>query len=645
MSARAHGALAWLFAPRGLALLGSLLALACAGVATAAMPAMAEATWSGLEQPIPAGSGFPIGLGNVGDIEFWAPDRGMLITEGHPPTIPAGLWSYNGQEWHEYATECGASEKPNAPNSGGRIAWSGPSEFWTVSDGRKGQGNENAGTNKEREPPLEDNTLCHFAGGQIVGSYAHLAFEADSYQPMHAAACSGASDCWFGGDPLAEPQIGGFQLHWNGSSLEEEPYAGEGHAIGEMASFEGRLYESVQLANSDRTTSEASEPPVVRHSEAGKPFQPEASPIPLYATNEPPQALGYLHFSGAGGGLWGAAGADATYVHTPTPGEVTVVRRVRGIWSQVFGPGEAATETPGNPMPRLFPEDEAEEHELLGGEAKRAEVHAVAGEPGTNDAWLALAPPEESTAQAPVRAVLVRVSAEGSVLGVTTLPSSAEEEAGIGPKGAASRLTCPAASDCWLVTTQGWLFHLAPEGERQLPRDPLEGEYFSGLITFRPADQGLPQVAPDAPPADTSGIGEEAPNYGGTYAEVAIPPTKAKVRVALLSRVRSHLVHGTTLQLSFHLAVEARVRLIAKRRTKVVGQTATRTFAAGNRKLLLALNRHAWPTKLDLQTHALAELPTVESTGAPGAGSFGTNTVSTGFVSLPGVGPGARALP
>lgn len=34
-----------------------------------------EATWSGLEQPIPSGSAWPVGLGNIGDIAFWAPNR------------------------------------------------------------------------------------------------------------------------------------------------------------------------------------------------------------------------------------------------------------------------------------------------------------------------------------------------------------------------------------------------------------------------------------------------------------------------------------------------------------------------------------------------------------------------------------------
>ena len=107
-----------------------------------------------------------------------------------------------------------------------------------------------------------------------------------------------------------------------------------------------------------------------------------------------------------------------------------------------------------------------------------------------------------------------------------------------------------------------------------------------------------------------------------------------KVREPLLSALHTKLVHGTTLELRFHLAVKARVKLLAKRKNKIVASTPMHTFAAGNRKLLLALNRAKWPTKLDLHTHALAALPLV-STRLPG-----NNTIGTGVVGLPGA-PGS----
>jgi hypothetical protein len=624
--------------PRTAVLAATLvLAAAASSLAAGTAAAAGNATWSGKEQLTPSGSKWPIGLGKIGDIEFWAPNRGLLITSGNPPTVPAGVWAYNGVEWHELATVCGATE--------GHIAWAGPGEFWTVSDGRAAQANESTGS-LERTPLLEDNTLCHFSGGQLVASYAHPAFQPDSYQAMHAAACFGPSDCWFAGDPLEEPQIGAFQLHWNGSSLESEPYLAEGHAVEDMRALEGHLYESVRISSKDRVSESSTTVPVL-HRVNPEGVLPAIEPedgrfeegLPLYAPKELADALDPLHLSSADGAMWAAAGKSSEPVEPGhVPGHVTLVRGVGGIWEQLIGPE--------HPLGPILPTDPSEEEELLGheakkkeeagekeepsGEAKDAVVSAIAAEPGTDSAWLALTSPESSSAQA--RAVLVHVSAEGQVLEEQTLPSAREEEEGIGPKGAAAKLSCPEVNDCWLATTQGWLFHLAPAGERSLPKDPGESEYFTGLITYRPPDLGLPQVPPDAPPLDDSGLVEEAPGYGGTFAETKALATPSKVTLPLLSRMHSRLVNGSTLELSFHLAVKARVRLIAKRRSLVVAATAMRTLKAGNCKLLLALNPKRWPTKLSLQTHALAPLPSVSSVTGEGAG---VTTVTTGLFVLP----------
>ncbi|HTY96504.1 MAG TPA: hypothetical protein VMB91_05645, partial [Solirubrobacteraceae bacterium] len=222
------------------ACLGAML-----GVPTAALGSEGEQPEWRLEQPTLPGVEWGVPLGSVGDIEFLegSPNRGLLITSGtggENPAVEPGIWTYNGQGWHELSNKCGAA-------AGGRIAWAGPDDFWTVSDGRPGQAAEAAGTSEERPAPLAENTLCHFENGQIVGSYAHPAFEADSYQLMRGAACLGPSDCWFGGDPMPEPVIGAFQLHWNGSSLEAEPYLGEGFPIYEMVPFGDHIYSSVRV--------------------------------------------------------------------------------------------------------------------------------------------------------------------------------------------------------------------------------------------------------------------------------------------------------------------------------------------------------------------------------------------------------------
>ncbi len=575
----------------------AVLALAAvhAGPASAAEPEPA-ASWQPA-QPLPprspsgVKSQTPIGLGQIGDVEFWAPNRGLLITDGNPPTIPGGLWAYNGREWHELTNVCGATD--------GRIAWAGPEEFWTISDGRPGQVQAGTGI----RPPLEDDTLCRFADGQVVASYAHPAFEVNSYQAMHAAGCITPNDCWFAGDPLPKSQIGAFQLHWNGTSLEAEPYAGEGHAIEDMRLFDEHLYESVRVNAEDVVSPEAEElleVPVLHriNPEGVQPALEGEFGLPLTNGAEP-NSLDFLHLSTVEGALWAAAGGS---ISEPRAGQVTVLRRAEGGWSQLIGP---ASEPSGA---TLFP-----------GET----VSTIAAEPETGGAWLGLMPATGGDSPT-ARALVAHVSATGQVTEEQTLP------AGGAPRGAVVRIACPAAHDCWLATTQGWLFHLADEGE-DLPVDTDPA--FAGPITARPADQGLPQLPPDAPPPDDSGEPEEPSPVGSLVPQTELPKSETRVAVALLSHLHSRLLHGTMLQLRFHLAVKARVRLTAKRHGKLVASTPTRVFAAGNRNLLLRLERRRWPTKLALQTYALAPLPTV---AAHTVGSNNNNTVGTGFAALPG---------
>ena len=406
-----------------------------------------------------SGSSTPIALGRIGDIEFWAPNRGLLITAGNPPTIPAGVWAYNGEAWHELANVCGASD--------GRIAWAGPDEFWTSPTDARG---------RRSNPPKIQNyrrwKTTRSVTSPAVRSSAPTptpAFQADSYQAMHAAGCFDPDDCWFAGDPLEEPQIGAFQLHWNGSSLAAEPYAGEGHAAESMSLLEGVLYEGVRIAAGDRETTPDPEPPVVhRINPIGilPSFEPETE-VPLYGAEERPEALDALQLS--------AGRRDAVGRRRPQPaeggmpGQVTVVRRVEGFWSQLLGPE--------HPLGAIFP-NPSEEEQLLGRKARLALLdrrrrvrHGDRRRTVREAAWVALAPPEgASVSQSQARAVLVHVSAEGQVLGEQTLPSNAEQAQGVGPKGAATKLTCPAANDCWLATAQGWLYQLAPGGRTRSPR-------------------------------------------------------------------------------------------------------------------------------------------------------------------------------
>jgi hypothetical protein len=596
----------------GVALLAS--ALLCCVLATSALcasPARAESTWR-LEQPDPppppagvAAAPAPIGLGKVGDIKFWAPNRGVLITAGNPPTIPAGVWIYNGKDWRELSEVCGASD--------GRIAWAGPKEFWTVSNGRPGQAAVNA-----RIPPLEDNTLCRFGEGKVVESFAAPAFEADSYQPMQAAACLGADNCWFGGPILPEesPEVGAFQLHWNGATLSAAPYLEETHTIEDLQAFEDSLYESVQLLKADAGR-KSPQPPVLHVLEAGfANFVPEEllNGGQLYGKDELPWALNYLHLSSScampctsttgTGALWAAAGQrprSAEEAEEDAP--VTVLRytpEAGGEWTQLLGP---ETEPEGkSPFP-----------------GQTVQALAAEGGAGEEHAWLALAGIEEAGELTPppsAYAKVARISTNGTLGEEETLPAAGEG----GPKGPAEELTCPALGDCWMVTSQGWLFHLAPEDERTLPEDTESG--FGSLITERPLDKGLPQTLPDSVPIDDSGLAGEAPELP-PVPTVNKSQEEARVPEALVSAIHTRVVHGTTLELRLHLAVKAKIELVAKRKHQVVAKTPLYTFTAGEHKLLLRLNRKHWPTALHLIEHPLAPLPTVS------AAAGGSETVET----------------
>jgi hypothetical protein len=588
----------------------------------------------------------PVGLGRIGDVEFAAANRGLLITAGNGSTVQSGVWEYNGAGWHELASKCGATD--------GRIAWAAPAttglasagtaeEFWTVSNGRPGQAANPNGV----LPPIEDDTLCHFAVNpatdklEIVTSYASLGFEANSYQPMDAAACLSATDCWFAGAPLPAPQLGAFHLHWNGSSVEPEANT-RVKEVGSLSVFEGKLYEGVGLLEEieGERPQEILHPPVLQEisaEESADVFEPqhperEGNPeylLPEYAPGSRPRALSPLQLSSDEGSLWAAAGPVEVPPAGSNLGELTVLHEAGGIWSQVLGPAETGPENNPRPSGSIKADPPSLQDEV---------VNSVAAEPGTASVWLALDTQLDVASEHPSPtelATVVHLEADGQ-LTEQQLPSPAEREEGVGPKGAAYRITCPAQNDCWLATTQGWLFHLSEGASLPVDGDPA----FNGPpITYRPPDEGIPQQQGDAPPPDDSGLEESPPASSGSVLTKAAPvDTFATVTLPLLSNVHTRLIHGTTLELSFHLAVKARIRLIAKRKSKVVASTSTRTFKAGKRSLQLLLNIHRWPTKLELQTHALAPLPTASTRGA------GVETVSTSLafpkaLGLTGWGP------
>jgi hypothetical protein len=523
-------------------------------------------------------SQFPVALGGVGDLEFWAPNRGVLITGGTPLVGP-GVYAYDGVSWHQLATVCGGA--------GGRIAWAGPDEFWTISDQRPGQILP-SGVNVS----LQNLSLCHFLNGQVVGSYAMPVNQQDSYQPMNAAACSSPSNCWFGG---GLDTAGAFHLHWNGSEI-SVVNAPQGHAVGSMALEDGQIYESVQLAPGDEYGSESLTSPALLHTIQAQdpsnvfhdvfPTEGECAgfcpPLPDYGTDaslQPvaPDTLSALALSsdqgasGVGAGaaqLWAVAGADSN----PAPAHEGTAHPLAlhlkdGEWKQVI-PDLVTLEAGVKPA-------------------------AVAADPGEEAAWIGLAYEDEV-------AHLDRIESTDS--GQTW--SVAEQdllgpEQDVGPRGGAGPIACPAPHECWLATGQGWLFQLSDGSVLPANTDPMfDGG--DGVITYRPPDGGVPEVVADQPPADDSLANQLPPVEPASPPAVSSPNTKTKAPV-LVSHVHTKLLRRDVLRLTFTLARAAHVQLLATRHGKVVASTRRQTLKRGPHALELPLSPRHWPTKLDLR--------------------------------------------
>jgi hypothetical protein len=565
-------------------------------------PAQAPPPPEGVE-PAP----YPVPVGQVGEISFWEPNRGLLITGGAGP-VPAGLYAYDGVSWHELSSVCGGAE--------GRIAWASPDDFWTVSDQRSGQ---TLGPN--REAKLQSVSLCHFENGQVVGSYAMPLEEPDSYQKMDAAACYGPSDCWFGGET--------FHLNWNGSTLTEvaEP---EQHAVMSMVVFGGQMYESVQFGGETYLPYEDPEHPAVIHKiahegqvyscgevqssfcdltifasgkllpEYGEGVQPDELQGFDLATNGSPLGIGATQ-------LWAAAtprratGAAITVLHGALKASGAIE------WSQVVpGPhGESAITAV----------------ELGGSTIDRSEngiEDAIAPEPGSEAAWVALGPEGGGDA-----AEVARLDSSGALSEPAHVLSLPEPGEAIGYHGHAGPIVCPGAHDCWLATTDeegptpGWLFHYSDGEPVTLDTDPFfDGE--DGVISYRPPDSGIPIIYPNLPPVDDSLINQQTEAAQKTATSSSTSPAASSRRAKpLLERVKSALVHGRTLVISFTLTARAHIRLVGRRKHKIVASTRAESLRPGHHELSLLLNPLAWPTAIQFHATPIGPAPTEPVTSEP----------------------------
>jgi hypothetical protein len=522
--------------------------------------AAAGQTWR-LEQPAPPpGAPFAVPLGTPGDMQFWAPNRGLLAVEGNS-VVPRGILVYDGERWRTLATVCGG------PGDTMRIAWAGPTEFWTVSEpSRPRQG---SGT-----------SLCRFKDGQVVASYGTADAAPDPYRQMNAAACRGPDDCWFGGIGSSDPvgaRIGAFHLRWDGRSL-RTVYSPQGRGVTDIEPFGDGYAESV-VVGPRREVAEppelavAERVPALLHRIGGDVFVND----PFEPSVEADGGSELLALDAAGENAWAGGGGAAS---GPRAAGGVVARPPLAVRL-------------GNP---------AREVPLSGTFGAADRIEDIAAVPGSDDAWAALVPFADRR-RTNVKAFVARIDGATGATAVQPLPAS-----GSG-RGAAARIAFSSPTEGWLATTAGWLFHYT-DGT-PLPRDTDPA--FANPIAFRP-NEAAEQLVPDTPPVDDSQL--FAPPPLAVETEQEQPAARVRRLQPLLRNVRSRR-RGLTVIVSFRVTRRARVALIARRRGRIVAQTQPRVLRPGRHSLRLRLSRKRWPTAMQFRTRDL----TRRGGGGGGGGS------------------------
>lgn len=539
--------------------LRSLALAACFGALLAALPpaagqAQAAATaaeWKEWPLPLPSGGRYRTPGGLPGDLSFFAPNRGLLTVGGNN-SVPEGLWSWDGTQWHQLATVCGGGARA-------RIAWAGPTEFWTIS--------------RPSLPrfPGEGIALCHFKDGAVVGSFSTVPNTDDSYRQLSAAACNGPDDCWFGGAAArAGSRSGGFHLHWDGASL-QIVYSPQGRGVSDLLADGGRFFESSYVgsqAGAEASSAILRDPettPSLLHRLAGGGFSNDPF-MPRALAGVPAAGTELLALDGDGEQRW-AVGGGAVFGPSAIPRGPLAARLIGDAWNELA----------------LTPAGAFAPDETFG------DVAAIPGSGGA--AWATVLPqsasgPGEAQA-ADEQPRVAHIAPDGAVRVVELAPPSPQ-------KGAAVRIDCPAANDCWVATARGFLYRLASATALPLDTDPA----FQGTITVRPNEAAEQSISDDPPEDDSLLLAppvEAAPEAADSDAE---PRTCRVPKLITKQQSKLHGAKRLRLVISFQLARRARIALTARRGGKVVARTKLKTLQKGKRSLTLNVSRKRYPTKL-----------------------------------------------
>jgi len=523
------------------------LLIAGAALALGAGPAHAAATWRLEQPPQPPGMPFPVPLGAPGDLKLLSPSRGLLTASGNA-VEPQGTYTWDGRAWRPYVTVCGGTAVS------ARLAVAGTADFWVIADpAPELHADGEVGT-----------TLCHVRDGAIVASYAARPDGPDPYAPMDAAACAAPGACWFGGVGLdgAGGRRGAFHLRWDGAQLTSalDP---QGRGVSDLEALGGEVWESRYVGPGDEQATAPTlltpEPqPLLlgRVTPGGFAADPFAAP--------PGTELLALDADRQDDALWAAGGGAASGPGVPPeaglfPTGPLLLRRRDGAWAQVpVASGEGAP---------------------FSLEDRFVDVAAV---PGTDAAWVAVERfPGRRDPLGDARVTLI--AADGTVLEDDVLPAQGA------PRGTAARIDCASATECWLATYGGWLFHRTDGAP--LPRD--ERPAYAGTLSVRPDDARTPQRILDTLPEDDSRLlappdpPQPPPHHG-----------RRRLLPALIAHVAAHVRGRHRLVLTFRLRRRARVGLVGLRRGRVVARTRPRGMRPGRRSIALRVDPARWPTRL-----------------------------------------------
>lgn len=556
----------------------AVVATAAVGPAAAPDAAFGAATWR-LEQPAPPeGARFKAPLGTPDDMEFYAPNEGLLSIEGNA-VFPSGLLFWNGRSWHQLSTVCGGSGEAS------RIAWASPDEFWVITE--------------PSQPRVGSGlALCHFKNGVVVGSYSTPLQSPDPFRPMDAAACNGPNDCWFAGIASRDPggqRVGAFHLHWDGTNLTTS-YQPQGRGVSGLAVYNGAFYESTLVGaqagdSTDAVTLGKPEPfgPILIHQLFGETFV-DSNFLPFPYTGVPPEGVELLSAKSDGADLWFSGGGAASGPAAPHDGSV-----------------------PSPPLAVHYKEPFFQqapiETSLFGSEDRFVDIAPV---PGTTDAWVADQALSER-GSATDRAKVALIAADGSAA-IDTLPAS-----GAG-RGSAQLVAATGPEEAWMATSAGWLFHYTAGALLPENTDPN----WASTITLRP-NESVEQFVADTPPPDDSTLFAPPP------VQVETKPTSEPVSLVIPALLKDIKVsrRGLTVTISFELTRLANVQLVAKLRGKVVARTRKQRMKPGRRKLMLTFERKRWPDALSFKTKELTKPKPVPASGSESEAKTGPSAVST----------------